>query len=277
MAVRKVQQPLEYKLYEKDQKGTNSVNRIRIRTTKKEREAIREQIKKLIDQRLVGEGSKYFYAGRINTKIMAMRGTRGIPKIISEDTVPYLYRQMLEAGEIIIKEDEEGKAYLVTKENQTLTPEELVEKGKEELVNQFKANVNNQEKENKNMEQVKEDAQFKKLNENKVEKSIRNTKEFMDAINRVAKGEFDEDIDDATNMPYLKVAEKWSIHKHFSLEEGKDYYQLYKEVFYIENPGKYYFETVEPTIYRRISRQHENGDIEWAKAVATHLGIKIAE
>lgn len=260
-----------------DQKGTKRVNRIRIRTSKKEREKIREEIKNLINQRLVGEGPKYFYPGQINRKIMALRGTKGIPNMLSEDTVPYLYRQMLADGEIIIKEDEEGKAYLVTKENQSLTPKELIEKGKEELTNQFKENMEKQEKENKKMEQTKEDAQFKKINENKVEKSIRNTKEFMNAINRVAKGEFDEDIEDATNMPFLKVAEKWSIHKHFSLEEGKEYYQLYKEVFYIENPGKYYFETVEPTIYRRISRQHENGDIEWAKAVAAHLNIKIAD
>ena len=243
------------------------MNRIRIRTSKKEREKIREAIKNLINQRLVGEGPKYFYPGQINRKIMTMRGRNGIPNMLSEDTVPYLYRQMLADGEIIIKEDEEGKAYLVTKENQSLSPKELIEKGKEELTNQFKENIEKQEKEYNKMEHNKEDAQFKKINENKVEK----------AINRVAKGEFDENIEDATNLPFLKVAEKWSIHKHFSLEEGKEYYQLYKEVFYIENPGKYYFETVEPTIYRRISRQHESGDIEWAKAVAAHLNIKIAD
>lgn len=253
------------------------MGRIRVRTTKKERDAIKRAIKNLINERQVGLGSKYFFAGEINRKVMALRGTKGIPRIISEDTIPYLYRKMLEDKEIFIEEDEESNPYLVTAENKGKTPEELQGIASEELVKHFKENIKENEEKGIKMEQVKEDAQFKKINENKVEKSLRNTKEFMDAINRVAKGEFDEDIDDATNMPYLKVAEKWSIHKHFSLEEGKDYYQLYKEVFYIENPGKYYFETVEPTIYRRISRQHENGDIEWAKAVAAHLGIKIAE
>lgn len=255
------------------------MNKIRIRTTQKERAAIRAAIKQIIDQRLVGEGNKYFFAGQLNKRIMSMRGKRGLPRMIAESTVPYFYNEMLKAGEIIVKEDENGLAYLVTKEHQDMTPAQLIEQGKEELAKQFMEDIkeNQIEKENTIMNNAKEDAQFKKINENKVEKSIRNTKEFMNAINRVAKGEFDEDIDDATNLPFLKVAEKWSIHKQFSLEEGKDFYQLYKEVFYIENPGKYYFEVVEPTIYRRISRQHEHGDIEWAKAVAAHLSIEIAE
>lgn len=121
------------------------------------------------------------------------------------------------------------------------------------------------------------DKAFKNLTENKVEKSLRNTKEFAEALKRAQKGEYDEDVTDVCGQDLLKVTEIWSIRKIFSLEEGKDYYKLYKEVFYIENPHKYYFDTVEPTIYRRIAGQHEQGDKEWADAVAKHLNIKIAE
>ena len=121
------------------------------------------------------------------------------------------------------------------------------------------------------------DEAFKNLTENKVEKSLRNSKAFKDVLHRAAKGEFDEDVTDVCGEDLLKVTEIWSIRKMFSLEEGKDYYKLYKEVFYVENPHKYYFDTVEPTIYRRISGQKEQGDKEWADAVAKHLGINIVE
>lgn len=121
------------------------------------------------------------------------------------------------------------------------------------------------------------DEAFKNLTENKVEKSLRNTKEFAAVLAKAQKGEFDETIDDACGADFLKVTEIWTIRKMFSLEEGKDYYKLYKEVFYVENPHKYYFDTVDPTIYRRIAGQKEQGDKEWAEAVAKHLGIKIVE
>ena len=119
------------------------------------------------------------------------------------------------------------------------------------------------------------DTKFQEINENKVEKSIRNSKEFKEALERAMKGEFDKNIDSATGLNFLKVYENWTIRKIFSLEKGEDYYKLYKEVFYIENPGKHYFDTVNPTIYRRIAAQHEQGDKNWAEAVAKHLGIKI--
>jgi len=121
------------------------------------------------------------------------------------------------------------------------------------------------------------DEAFKQLNENKVEKSIRNSKEFAEVLKKAQEGKFDVDIDDAYGADFLKVTEKWSIRKLFSIEQGKEYYKLYKEVFYVENPHKYYFETVEPTIYRRISGQKEQGDKEWADAVAKYLGISIVE
>lgn len=121
------------------------------------------------------------------------------------------------------------------------------------------------------------DEVFNKLNENKIEKSIRNSKEFAKAIERAKKGEFDVDVDDVTNADLLKVTEKWSIRKEFSLREGKHFYKLYKEVFYIENPHKYYFETVDPTVYRRIAVQKESGDKEWADAVAKEEKIDIVE
>lgn len=118
---------------------------------------------------------------------------------------------------------------------------------------------------------------FKNLTENKVEKSLRNSEAFKNAMHRASKGEFDEDVTDVCGADLLKVTEIWSIRKMFSLEEGKDYYKLYKEVFYIQDPHKYYFDTVEPTVYRRISGQKEQGDKEWADAVAKHLGIQIIE
>ena len=121
------------------------------------------------------------------------------------------------------------------------------------------------------------DTAFNQLNDNKVEKSLRNSKEFAKVIARAQKGEFDVDIDDACGADFLKVTEIWSIRKQFSIEEGKEYYKLYKEVFYVEDPHKYYFDTVEPTIYRRIAGQKETGDKEWADAVAKYLKIKIVE
>ena len=121
------------------------------------------------------------------------------------------------------------------------------------------------------------DKKFDEINENKVEKSIRNTKEFAAAIERASKGDFDEDLNDATGMDLLKVTEKWSIRKSFSLTEGKHFYKLYKEVFYVEDPHKYYFDTVEPTIYRRIAGQKEQGDLDWAKAVSKEMGIDIVD
>lgn len=127
------------------------------------------------------------------------------------------------------------------------------------------------------MAEVKTDATFQQLNENKIEKSVRNSKAFEVALHRAAKGDFDKDVSDVTNWDLLKVTEKWSIRKQFSIEEGKEYFQLYKEVFYIENCHKYYFETVNPTVYRRIAKQHEHGDEAWAKAVSEHEKIDIVE
>ncbi|MBP5421829.1 MAG: hypothetical protein J6Y78_05220 [Paludibacteraceae bacterium] len=121
------------------------------------------------------------------------------------------------------------------------------------------------------------DEAFKSLNENKVEKSLRNTKEFADAIKRAQGGEYDVDIEDACGADFIKITEKWSIRKMFSISEGKEYYKLYKEVFYLEDPHKYYFDTVTPTIYRRISGQKEQGDADWAKAVSEYLKIDIVE
>lgn len=119
------------------------------------------------------------------------------------------------------------------------------------------------------------DDKFNQITENKVEKSLRNTKAFQNALHKASKGQFDEDLDCATNMDLLKVTELWTIRKQFCLDEGKHFYKLYKEVFYVENPHKYYFETVEPTVYRRIAAQKEHGDLDWAKAVSKELGITI--
>ena len=122
-------------------------------------------------------------------------------------------------------------------------------------------------------------------NENKVEKSLRNSKAFKEALKRAQKGEFDKELEDAREngelvgtsqrLPLLKVTEIWSLRKHFSLEIGKEYCQLYKEKFYIENPGSNYFDTVNPTVYRMVVSQKEKGDKDWADAVAAHLGIKV--
>ena len=122
-------------------------------------------------------------------------------------------------------------------------------------------------------------------NENKIEKSIRNSEKFLSTLARAASAEFDVELTDAresgelqgtsTRLPLLKVTELFTIRKKFSLEQGKNYYQLYKEKFYIENPGSNYFETVKDTIYRTVVAQKETGDLEWAKAVAEHMDIEV--
>lgn len=119
------------------------------------------------------------------------------------------------------------------------------------------------------------DKKFEELNENKIQKSDRNNTILHNALNRAKKGDFDEDINDASFQDYLKVYERFSIREMFSLKEGKTYFKLYKEVFYINDPHKYYFETVEPTVYRRIAAQKEEGDKEWADAVAKEMNIEI--
>ena len=71
------------------------------------------------------------------------------------------------------------------------------------------------------------------------------------------------------------MTEVFSIRKHFSIAEGKDYFKLYKEKFYIENPGSNYFDTVNATVYRSVVAQQEEGDAKWAAAVGAHLGIEV--
>lgn len=122
-----------------------------------------------------------------------------------------------------------------------------------------------------------EDKMFQAITENKVEKSLRNTKAFHDAIKRAEKGDYDEDITTSNKRNLLKVAEKWTIRKAFSITSGEHYYKLYKEVFYLNDPQKKYFDTVEPTVYRRIAAQKEHGNYEWAKAVAEQLNATIVE
>ena len=121
--------------------------------------------------------------------------------------------------------------------------------------------------------------------ENKVEKSIRNSEKFHETLSRAIQGDFDVELDDARNegqlvgtscrLPLLKVTETFTIRKKFSLEKGDNYYQLYKEKFYIENPGSNYFETVDDTIYRKVVAQKETGDLEWANRVSEHLDIDV--
>ena len=122
-------------------------------------------------------------------------------------------------------------------------------------------------------------------NENKIEKSIRNSEKFLSTLARAASAEFDVELTDAretgellgtsTRLPLLKVTELFTIRKKFSLEQGKNYYQLYKEKFYIENPGSNYFETVDDTIYRKVVAQKEKGDLKWATAVSERLDIAL--
>lgn len=251
--------------------------KIRIRTTHKEQDAIKREIKRLIDENLIGTGNRYFMANKVVKKIEALRGTRGLPKIFGQHTVWYYYNQLIQEGEILVKTDEEGEAYLVTKENP--------DRSLEDIKNAEIEREQKEDKENKQMTQIevvdkndkKADEKFARIIENKIQKSIRNTREFKNALNRALMGGYDEDIDDATGEDFLKVTERWSIRKIFSLETGMDYYKLYKEVYYIENPHKYYFEEVNPTIYRRLAAQHEEGDRQWADAVAKHENIAIVE
>lgn len=116
---------------------------------------------------------------------------------------------------------------------------------------------------------------YKAIEENKIEKSLRNTKEFAKALSRAQKGDFDEDLDSATGLDLLKVHEAWVIREIFCLDKGSTYFKLYKEVYYIANPHKYYFETVETTVYRRISGQKETGDKKWADAIAKEYNCPI--
>lgn len=127
------------------------------------------------------------------------------------------------------------------------------------------------------MSNTNTDAKFQAIAENKVEKAMRNNETFKAIIDRARKGEYDEDIEFATNEDFLKVYERFSIREMFSLTEGKDYYKLYKEVFYIQDPHKYYIDTVDETIYRRIASQKEEGDKEWAEAIAKELNLDIVK
>lgn len=125
-------------------------------------------------------------------------------------------------------------------------------------------------------ENTKTDDKFTSINENKVEKSTRNSAALAAVIDRAKKGEFDVDIDCARGMDLLKVNEIFSIHKIFDLATGEDKYKLYKEVLYVDDPGKYYYEKVgDGTVYRRIAAQKEHGDKKWADKVAKKLGIKV--
>ena len=121
------------------------------------------------------------------------------------------------------------------------------------------------------------DTKFNELTENKIEKSLRNSKAFKLALDRATKGEFDEDISDATGKNFLKVTEVFTLRKKFILESAEYRYQLCKEVFYIENPGKKYFDTVSPKVYRRIALQHESYEKKAADIVAKEMGIQLVE
>lgn len=126
-----------------------------------------------------------------------------------------------------------------------------------------------------NEDKLNKDTKFDEMNENKVEKSDRNNVILANALKRAQEGDFDEDIDDAKGRDFLKVYERFTIREVFSLSEGKRFFKLYKEVFYINDPHKYYFDTVEPTVYRRIAGQKEQGDKKWAEAVAKEMNITI--
>ena len=248
--------------------------KIRLRLTHAQKDAVRKESKRLVDNNLIGTGPKYTAPSRIARKVYAQRGLRGLPQLFGVGCVEYYVTQMLKEGELIAKEDENGECYLVTKEN----PNRDLTEGPIET----KQENNMEEKEVKKIEVVdkndkKADEKFARMVENKIQKSVRNTREFKTALNRALMGGYDEDIEDATGAPFLKVCERWTIRKIFSIETGEDYYKLYKEVYYIENPGKYYFEEVNPTIYRRIAAQHEEGDRKWAEAVSKHENIQIIE
>lgn len=122
-------------------------------------------------------------------------------------------------------------------------------------------------------------------NEDKITKSFRNSEAFKLVLEAAQKGEFDFELDEAreagelegtsTRLPLLKVTELWSIRRHFSIAEGAEYYKLYKEKFYVENPGSNYSDTVKPNVYRAVVAQKEQGGLEWANAVAEHFGIEV--
>ena len=248
--------------------------KIRIRLTHAQKDAVRKEIKRLVDNNLIGTGPKYTAPSRIARKVYAQRGLRGLPRLFGVGCVEYYVTQMLKEGELIAKEDANGECYLVTKEN----PNRDLTEGPIET----KQENNMEENEVKKIEVVdkndkKADEKFARMVENKIQKSFRNTREFKNALNRALMGGYDEDIDDATGVPLLKICERWTIRKIFSIETGEDYFKLYKEVYYIENPSKYYFEEVNPTIYRRIAAQHEEGDRKWAEAVSKHENIQIVE
>lgn len=116
---------------------------------------------------------------------------------------------------------------------------------------------------------------YKNIEENKIEKSLRNSEAFKNALHRAAKGDFDEDLQSATGMDLLKVTETFIIREIFCLEKGTTYFKLYKEVYYVEDPHKYYFDTVNPTVYRRIAGQKETGDKKWAERIAQEYGCAI--
>lgn len=123
------------------------------------------------------------------------------------------------------------------------------------------------------------DKGFQALQENKIDKTTRNNTLLADLISKAMKGEHTVDVskDAIHGADLLKVSERFTIRKQFCIESGQDYYKLYKEVFYIDNPHKYYAETVSQDIYRRIAEQHESGNKDWAKAVAEHYNISIVE
>ena len=123
------------------------------------------------------------------------------------------------------------------------------------------------------------------VTENKVEKSLRNSKEFQAVLARASKGDYDKELQVAredgslegtsSRLPLLKVTEIWTIRKAFSIEKGEHFFKLYKEKFYVENPGSNYFDTVNPVVYRAVVAQKEVGDAKWATAVGNHLGVPV--
>lgn len=247
--------------------------KIRVRLTKKQKNAVVKEIKRLVDENLVGTGPRFRAPSRIASKVYAQRGMKGLPKVFGTGCVEYYVTKMIKEGELIAKEDEFGECYFVTKEKQDRDLTEGPAKTQQENNmedNEMKINITDKN-------DKKADEKFARMVENKIQKSFRNTREFKTALNRALMGAYDEDIEDATGAPFLKVCERWTIRKIFSIETGEDYYKLYKEVYYIENPGKYYFEEVNPTIYRRVAPQHEEGDRKWAEAVSKHENIEIIE
>ena len=119
--------------------------KIRIRTTRKQQDAIKREIKRLIDENLIGTGKKHMLPSKVTKKVQAQRGTKGLPDFITDKTVWYYFNQLRQEGEIIVKEDENGDAYLVTKENPNRIYEEVVNAEME----REKANTNKEEEKDK--------------------------------------------------------------------------------------------------------------------------------